>query len=240
MGNPTQYAVVSTAAAGGNPTVVSFRVSDLAAGPQSANLGTQAQTPSVPLTPAGLNPGSPGSGVATTPAIYVPCGVSGTARVHRLSQTGNSQTLTNAPSATPHRASVPGARAQPDDLRRHPLRGPHRRLDRGQPLRPRRDHARGPRHPQRDQPDAGSTGFLRNEPTIGQNNIFISRDNGDSLVLSLSDAQPLPSGFTEDAGNAGAVASYGRPAVARWYASSSAIAASSPTARMTPSHPRLR
>ena len=79
-GNATQYVVASTNAGGANPTVRTYRVSDLAAGPASINLSAEARTPSVPLTPTGLNPGSPGSGVATTPAFYVTVGSGGTGR----------------------------------------------------------------------------------------------------------------------------------------------------------------
>ena len=217
LGNPTQYAVVSTTANGNNPTVVSFNVSDLSAGPASANLSAQAQTPSVPLTPAGLNPGSPGSGVATTPAIYVAAGASGSSRVHRLTQSGNSQTLANAPGTT-----LTGLPSQALALNQTTSSGS---LSAGRivvstdanlyvidatTLAVVATHSP-------TSLTAGSTGFLRNEPTIAGNNIFISRDNGDSLVLGLSDAQPI-SGFSENPGNANAIVSYGRPAVARWHA----------------------
>ena len=217
VGTATEYAVVSTAANGNNPTVLSYRVSDLAPGPASANLGTQAQTPSVPLTPAGLNPGSPGSGVATTPAIYVAAGASGVSRVHRLSQTGNSQTLTNTQSTT-----LTGLPSQSIALDQTTSGGT---LSAGNIVASTFNNLYvidattlsivATHSPTSLTP--GSTGFMRSEPTLAGGKIFIARDNGDQLALSTTNAQSIM-GFNEDAGNASATFSYGRPAVARWYA----------------------
>ena len=215
-GNPTQYAVVSTAAGGADPTVRSYRVSDFAAGPQSVNLSAQGETPSVPLTPAGLNPGSPGSGEATTPAVYVTVGSSSTARVYRLAQSGNSQALAETPGTT-----LGGLPSQGMAVTQTTSGGS---LSSGRlvvstetnlyvidatSLSVVATHSLTDLSP-------FTTGFLRTAPAVAGEHIFISRDNGHSLVLNLSDAQPTP-GFTEQSDNAGASDAHGRPAVARWF-----------------------
>ena len=215
-GNATPYAVVSTDAGGANPTVRSYRVSDLAAGPASVNLGAEARTPSVPLTPAGLNPGSPGSGEATTPALYVTAGSAGTGRVYRLSQSGNSQTLTEDPGTTltslPSQGMAVTQTASSGALSSGELvvsTDTNLYVIDATSLAVLATHSVGGL--------SAGTGFERTAPTVAGENIFISRDNGHALVLNLSDAQ-ASTGFGEQSDNASAVAAYGRPAVARWLA----------------------
>ncbi len=71
-GKPEAFVLLGTE--GGN--VVSHAVDDLAPGPGASGLGGifesgSVQTPAVPVTPSGNTPGAAGTGVATTPAIYV-------------------------------------------------------------------------------------------------------------------------------------------------------------------------
>ena len=215
-GNPTQYAVVSTNAIGANPTVRSYRVSDLAAGPQSVNLSAEARTPAVPLTPSGLNPGSPGSGVATTPAIYVTVGSTGTGRAYRLSQSGNSQTLTDAAGTTlsgmPSQGMAVTQTASTGGLSAGSLvvsTDSNLYVIDAQTLAVTATHSVGGL--------AAGTGFAATAPTVAGDHIFIARDNGRHLALNLSDAQAA-TGFSEQTDNGSAVIAYGRPAVARWFA----------------------
>ena len=215
-GNATQYAVVSTNASSPNPTVRSYRVSDLAAGPASVNLGAEARTPSVPLTPDGLNPGSPGSGVATTPAFYVAVGTSGTGRAYRLSQSGNSQTLTETAGTTlgglPSQGMAVTQTASTGGLSSGRLvvsTATNLYVLDAQTLAVLATHSVSGL--------PAGTGFERTSPTVAGDHIFISSDDGRSHALSLSDAQASP-GFSEQSGNSAATVAYGRPAVSRWFA----------------------
>ena len=218
-GVPTQYVVVPTHANGSEATVKTFKVSDLTAGPQTANLNAQAQTPAVPVTAGGLNPGAPGSGVSTAPAIYVTVGSGSAARPYRLTQSGSSQSLTATPGpqlagfpsqamAVTQTASSGGLSAGrlvvSTESNLYVLDGPTLALS--------ATHSPSPL-------TAGTTGFYRTAPAVAGSHIFISRDSGRSLVLNLADAQALsPSQFPEHAGNATALLGTGQPAVAGWFA----------------------
>ena len=220
IGTPTEYVTVSFNASS-TQTVRTYRVSDLAPGPVTGDLNAKAGTPSVPLSSTGLNPGSPGSGAATTPALYatIDTGAS-TTRAYRLTQTGNSQTLTAAASAT-----LTGSPSQGMSVTQTVSAGgtlsagklvvsTHQNLYVLNATTMGTDATHSPTNL-----SAGTTGFSKTAPAVAGNNIYISRDNGHALVLALSDAQALgPAGFSEQAGNSAAVAAHGRPAVSRWFA----------------------
>jgi hypothetical protein len=83
----TPYVAVST-----NDGVVTFAVSDLTPGPSATGFGESMQTPSVPVN-------ADGTVASPSPAIYVAGqALGGTSTVHKLVQTGASQTLTDTPS----------------------------------------------------------------------------------------------------------------------------------------------
>jgi hypothetical protein len=87
-GTPTPYVAVGTV-----DSVRTYRVTDLAPGPSAVGIGLNLRTPSTPVTPSGNPPGSPGSGVAVTPAIYVASSDGTSTFVHRLTQSGTSDAL---------------------------------------------------------------------------------------------------------------------------------------------------
>ena len=89
-GVPTPYVAVGTS---GTNFLETYAVSDFAAGPAASGVSGTGQTPSVPLTSDGLLPGAPGSGMDTSPFIYLAAEESSLNRVHRLEQFGNSDTL---------------------------------------------------------------------------------------------------------------------------------------------------
>ena len=89
VGNPTLYVAVATT---GVNALETYAVSDFSPGPQASMTGA-GETPSVPLTSDGLLPGAPGSGMTTSPWIYMATLDSVDNRVHRLDQSGSSQTL---------------------------------------------------------------------------------------------------------------------------------------------------
>jgi hypothetical protein len=89
-GIPTLYVAVGTS---GIHFLETYAVSDFSAGPHATAVGAIGQTPSVPLTSDSVLPGAPGSGMVTSPWIYLAAQESVSGRVHRLEQFGNSDTL---------------------------------------------------------------------------------------------------------------------------------------------------
>ena len=89
-GIPTPYVAVGTSSTNFLET---YAVSDFSVGPAASGVIGTGQTPSVPLTSDGLLPGAPGSGMDTSPFIYLAAEESSLNRVHRLEQFGNSDTL---------------------------------------------------------------------------------------------------------------------------------------------------
>lgn len=76
-------------------------MSNFAPGPTAATGPGEGETPSVALTSDGLIPGAPGSGLDTSPYIYMAVHVSVVNQVHRLEQVDSSQTLDVALSSGP-------------------------------------------------------------------------------------------------------------------------------------------
>lgn len=95
-GTPTQYVALGGAI---STPLETYAVSGFALGPQWVGVGP-AETPSVPLTSDGLLPGAPGSGMETSPYIYIATVPSSFTEVHRLEQNGNSQLLDATSSPT--------------------------------------------------------------------------------------------------------------------------------------------
>jgi hypothetical protein len=99
FGTPTLYVAVGT---GGSRFLETYAASDFSPGPHASVIGTaEGETPSVPLTSDGLLPGAPGSGMATSPWIYMATKETAGNRVHRLEQFGNDQTLDVVSSVVP-------------------------------------------------------------------------------------------------------------------------------------------
>ncbi len=97
-GQPAAYVALATS--GG---LVTYSAADLSPGPHTdtaAPLAATVRTPTTPVTASGAPPGAPGSGMATTPAIYAAAtDAAGLTTVHRFTQAGSSQVLDRADSA---------------------------------------------------------------------------------------------------------------------------------------------
>jgi len=215
MGTPAPHVVLGTEAPGNR--VRSFLASNLAAGPQSNSLGGPVQTPSVPVSPSGFTPGAPMSGSMRAPFLYAAVNNGDSTTVHRLTQTGPDQTL-NSVGNSSKLAGVPAPALATDQETE--ATGPEEGkvivttaanlylLDSanlsnsstfsGSPL------------------TAGSSGFSRTVASASGNFLYVARDGGEQLVLSLTDAKPVaPSRFTQDAGNSGSGTSFGQPSISR-------------------------
>ena len=223
-GAPTPFVAVGTATAN---TVRTFKVSDLAAGPASGALAAQTgsnfqvQTPSVPVAPDGNPP-------ASAPFVYVAVrrtpmvAASGpvTTTVSKLSQDGNGALVERAESdalqgtpasalAVNQKAAAGGAPAEGKVtvttsqnlfvLNTSDLKGTMR-LDAENDL-------------------AGTNeGFTNNVALVSGAFIFVSRDNGDQLVLRQDDGKPVPGPeFTQNAGNERAINAFGQPSISRGF-----------------------
>ena len=199
-GTPTLYVAVGT-----NNGLVTLRASDFAAGPAAPFLGQNVRTPSTPVTASGNAPGSPGSGVDVTPAIYATTvenlGTGG--RVHRLTQTGNGQVLDVVSSAViagepadglmiSHTFVYQGTRSGLFALDATTLAV-----------------------------NSSVSGSFRQTVPAGTGSIVATmEDDGDQLVLDHSTgalAPVVPDLFTQDATNADAQKAFGQPSISRGF-----------------------
>ncbi len=199
-GTPTEYVAVASRSIN---SVQTFTVAGIAAtaaglevGPRSGDLGGSAQTPSTP--PAGAD-------TAASLLVAVGSGESATV-VHALAQSGNDQTLVDAAvSGRIEGAPAPALALTP--TRVVVTTAANLYLLAIGDLDPR--GALGP------VPLSGGTGFGRTTAAASGSLVYVSRDNGQQLVLRLDDAQPLsrrdfrPNRFSSDA-----TAAYGQPALA--------------------------
>lgn len=203
---PASSPTLVSLAAGGAPAthvavgtqdgrVVTFRTSDLTAGPASPALDGVAQTPAVPVQPTGTTPG-PGQPVAVAPAVYVAVSRDATGGgatvVHRLSGADLSRQAASPPLEGPpapalaltHEADGAGERGRvvvttganvhvldAADLTAPPASRYPARSGEGTP---------------------GTTGFLSTTAAVSGDLAFLTTDNGIPLVLRLADAQPVP------------------------------------------------
>jgi hypothetical protein len=202
-----------------------FAVDNLAPGPIAAvGAGNDCVlTASSPVTPAGVPPGAPGSGLERTPVIYLATSdAEGTAtRVHRLIQETSIQfrrqpddppVLPGGPAnALAVDATVmasgtltPGGRVYVTTARNlyvldaRDLTQVVAKLDPNDALVP------------------GDTGFSQTSPAVNGSLLFVTRDNGEHLVLDKRTLAPVP-GFTiPDAARPGTGSlSFGQPSLAR-------------------------
>jgi hypothetical protein len=181
------------------------------------------------LTASGLPAGTPGSGVATAPYLLVATGGSNTARVYKLRQSGSSlvvdhaATLQGYPSPALATNAVVGPGAPPEEDGRVVVTTESnlyvlRAKDLSTVARlSARDLRRGcaPCGPGETAPPSSATGFYTTTAVIAGDAVYVERDDGAQLALSLDTAQPLPDDqFMQDAANAGSPLTRGEPAVA--------------------------
>jgi len=199
-GEPKAYAAVGTA--GG---VRTFATSDLAPGPASADLGDEAQTPSVPIQPTGVTP-SPGTPVTSAPFLYVAARVGEVTQVHKLAQIGNAQALsttaTSAPLAgRPAPALAIGQESEPagpsSPAKVIVTTGANLYLLKAENLTASGTFSANALSP-------GSTGFGQTTAAASGEIAYVTSDEGQQFAIKLSDAKPLGApAFTENAGNGG-------------------------------------
>ncbi len=199
-GTPTEYVAVASRSIN---SVQTFTVAGVAAtaegkevGPRSGDLGGPAQTPSTP--PAGAD-------TAASLLVAVGAGESGTV-VHALAQSGNDQNLMDV-AASGRLEGTPAPALALTPTRAVVTTAANLHLLAIGDLDPR--GALGPA------PLSGGTGFGRTTAAASGSLVYVTRDNGQQLVLGLGDAQPLarrdfqPSRLSSDA-----TAAYGQPAIA--------------------------
>jgi hypothetical protein len=204
-GTATPYVAVPTL-----DGIRTFSVATLAAGPTAIGLGGPARTPSVPVTANGSTPGAAGSGAATAPAIYVATGASGATVVHRLTQTGNEQTLTDVASPALPGDPAPALALDPD--------GTRVLVTTSQNLYglTAADLSVAARFNRTDDLVAGTTGFSRTTAATTGLVAFVVTDGGRQLALDVDTLQEVhPDLFTPARTTAGSLASFGQPAISR-------------------------
>jgi hypothetical protein len=193
----TPYVAVST-----NDGVVTFAVSDLTPGPSATGFGESMQTPSVPVN-------ADGTVASPSPAIYVAGqALGGTSTVHKLVQTGASQTLTDTPSP-----SLAGVAAQALALTAN---GQRVLVSTSKNLFGLRtsDLAIAAKLAPGDDLAGGTTGFSRTTAASTGALVAIVTDGGRQLLLDRDSLQPVDADLFAPARSAdGSTASIGQPAI---------------------------
>ena len=202
-----------------------FAVDNLAPGPiASVGAGTDCVlTASAPVTPDGSPPGAPGSGLERTPVIYLATSdAEGTnTRVHRLIQETSIQ-FRREPDDPPVLAGGPAnALAVDATVMGSGTLTPGGRVyvttGRNLYVLDARDLTQVVA--KFDPDDAlvpGDTGFSQTSPAVNGSLLFVTRDNGEHLVLDKRTLAPVP-GFAPPAGARPAPGSlsFGQPSLAR-------------------------
>ncbi len=198
--------------------VLTFAASNLAAGPASGAAAgrTNAQTPTVPVTPTGFTPGAPNSGAAKAPFIYVATQSAGGTTVLKLTQNGNSTTLDTVATSA-ELAGLP-APALATDQEIEPGGGEAKVIVttganlftlNTQDLRGQKSLSSTPLAP-------GTTGFSRTTAVASGDFGFVTRDNGHQVAFNLGDATPVAAaGFTPSAATQDSTAGFGQPSISR-------------------------
>jgi hypothetical protein len=204
-GTPRPYVAVGTL-----DGLRTFAVADLAAGPVALGVGGPTRTPSVPVTANGTTPGATGSGVATSPAIFAASSALGTTTLHRFTQDGSSQTLTDTPSATVAGEASPALAISADGTRVFVATSSNLYGFRAS------DVAGVAKFNATDDLAATTTGFSRTSPVTTGDVVFVVTDGGRQLALEKESLQPFPADlFSPPRTASGSLASYGQPAISR-------------------------
>ena len=221
-GQPTTYVAMGTSKPStSSEEVRTYRLSDMAAGPRSAVLSGDVHTVSVPLTPSGVPAGAPGSGVATAPYMVV---ATITSYIYKLVQSGDRLVIANTKKVS---GSAAPALAVTGQVGPGAPTGGHVVVTTGANVRvlsaatlasvaqfSPTSLTKGCA-PCSSPPTDANTGFSITTPVVAGNTIYVARDNGTQLALSLTTAQALPAAqFTQNPLNAGSTFVRGQPAVA--------------------------
>ncbi len=218
-GTPAAFVAVGTQ----DGRVLTFAASNLAAGPASAGAAgrTNAQTPTVPITPSGNTPGAPMTGAAKAPFVYVAASADGGTQIQKLTQNGNSQQLsTVATSPTLAGRPAPALATDQETEATGPgegkvivTTGQNLHLVNAADLQGRQSLSSTALAP-------GTTGFSRTTAAASGDFIYVTRDNGEQLVVRFN-AQPVSTGpadgvdFTSDPAARGSTAGFGQPSISR-------------------------
>lgn len=224
-GTEIPYVIVAVNAGAGASDIRAFKVADFADGPAvGTDIPGNPAAISVPVAANGMLPGQPGSDTEKAPAIFVAYDDSNQTIVRRFEQNGPSLVLSTAKtSPTLSGKPAPGlavaAKVVEDALQ--PSRvvvatstNVHIVDSEGLTLL---DRLQDDGEAELVSPFA----FTKTAPTVSGNLIYVARDQGAQLVLSLTTGETVandPTGFEENADNNTSSSSLGRPAVANGYA----------------------
>lgn len=220
------YVVVS---AGADPTIQSFTVDGLQAGPKSVGAGITGtpQTVSVPVAENGLLPGQAGSGATGAPGLFAAyqtgTAPAPTTTVRRFVQNDGGNLEVAATSAGLDGAPSPAlAVTETVDPASGAVAPGSVVVSTGENLYILRSadiSDTSGRYRDDGELELGDTeGFSRNSPSASGGFIFIANDGGAQLVLRESDGEPVPAAdFTESPQNAGSDFAIGQPAYSDGY-----------------------
>ena len=234
-GTPTPYVTVGTSTGPttqdlqGSGSVRTYAAANLAAGPSFTERGVVTfQTPTVPITPSGNTPGAPMSGATKAPFLYAAAVLNGEegglgiafpedAQVFKLTQEGNSQTLTAAArSNVLDGVPAPALSTDQETEATGPAEGRVLLTTGANFYSLNTQNLKGARSLSARKLTAGSTGFGETSATSSGDFAYVARDNGEQLVLRIADAKRVdPSSFVQDRRNAGSKASFGQPSLSR-------------------------
>jgi hypothetical protein len=206
------YVAVGTATG----RVVTHSVAMLAPGPSHSTGGEhdRAMTPAVPVSPSGLPPGAEGSGRTSAPHFFLASTDGETTVLHRVTRPDTS--LRFAVADSPKLAGVAGLGIATSQLALPDGSSPGLvyvttaknlyALD--------ADTLSLQAQLSLTELPAG-TGFSRTAPSVSGNVVFVTRDNGEQLVLDAHTLQPVPAKvFRQDPGNGASKSSSGQPSLA--------------------------
>jgi hypothetical protein len=207
-GTPTLYVAVGTS---GSNVLETYAVSDFSPGPHASAIGTaEGETPSVPLTSDGLLPGALGSGMDTSPWIYMATVATAGNRVNRLEQFGNDQILGVVSSSVPLSGVPAHALAVSKRVGDDPAEGVVAYTTNNDLYLLNSDLT------YRDEySPSGTQNFGRTTAALSDDLVFAMLADGSQKVLRTSDATEFFSPeFTENAANASSLFAKGQPALA--------------------------
>ena len=193
--------------------VVTYSAALLAPGPHHSTGAENdwAMTPAVPVTPSGLPPGAEGSGRQSAPHFFLASTDGQATILHRVTRPDTSLRFAVADSPKlPGKAAPAIATSQlslPDGSSPGLVYVATARnlyaLDAD------RLTAQAQFSPS-DLPDG--LGFARSTPSVTGNLVFVTRDNGEQLVLDARNLQPVPAKvFSQHADNGSSKAAFGQP-----------------------------
>jgi Ca2+-binding RTX toxin-like protein len=217
LANASAQATEYVAVAAGSQ-IRTYATADLAVGPQSANLGGTPQTPSVPVTSGGTTPGQ-GTNPApsTAPSMFVAVSTSGTTLVYKLAQQANALATVATSAPLPGAPAPALAVTQEVPATGAPTGGKVVVTTAANLYLLSADNL-GASGTLSATALTAAAGFSRTTAAASGELVYVTRDNGEQLVLRLADAQPVAAAdFTQNAANTGSAAAYGQPSISRGF-----------------------